>query len=528
MSEVTTAIFSQGQFSHSGSFRVATNAQAKSKSGKLILALVMVIGGFYLATIRTGHYWGDDFSVYLQHAQNIAQGAPYSASSYLYLPPYVGPDSYPPIFPLLLTPVVWLFGVNFTAMKVVNILAFAAALLLLIQIVKDSLPVTWQVALVALVGFNPYFWNFKDNVVSEVPFLVTAYLSIWLVQRFYESGVTGWAKFGYVLATGISFYLAYGTRSIGLVLLPCLALYDLIRNRKPTLFAAGVVVVTIVLAVFQSYLLRSDRNYVEMVQPGSENFFYNWMIFILKNTVLYTTSLTEIWDNGYAKIPRLGLTIVMSGLAIIGYATQLRKRITFVEIFVGAYTVSIVIVPMTGGLRYLLPVVPFYVFYSLQGIRALPMIKPLRRRLVTAIAVFIVVAYVANYSKHSFGVMPDGIAKAEAVEFFDYVNRQTTERDVIIFSKPRALALFTGKKSSFFPLMLEDKQIWEYFKKIQATHIVVGPNGVEPFVQEFFTKFVGKYQVFLKPEYSNADFQVYRITGLPSANANDAGEFSGN
>ena len=34
---------------------------------------------FYLATIREGHAWGDDFSMYIRHAQNIARGEPYAA-----------------------------------------------------------------------------------------------------------------------------------------------------------------------------------------------------------------------------------------------------------------------------------------------------------------------------------------------------------------------------------------------------------------------------------------------------------------
>ena len=84
-------------------------------------------------------------------------------------------------------------------------------------------------------------------------------------------------------------------------------------------------------------------------------------------------------------------------------------------------------------------------------------------------------------------------------------------------------ALFTGRKSSFYPLMLEDKQIWEYFARIKATYIVVGPKGIEPFEQEFLTKFVGRHSAFVRQEYSNAGFQVYRITGLPKAEQSLAG-----
>ncbi|MEK7829623.1 MAG: hypothetical protein AAB401_00975 [Acidobacteriota bacterium] len=523
MSEVVVELFDQATFGNSPSGRFAAVADSAVKSSRLTLLVVLFIGGFYLATIRTGHYWGDDFSIYIQHAKNLAQGVDYSTTGYIYLPPYVGPDSYPPVFPAMLAPVIWLFGLNFTALKVEIVLVFMVALLLLVQVVKGFMPANWQIALLALIGFNPYFWSFKDYIVSEIPFLVAAYLSIYLVQKFYESEIVGWRKFGYVLATGASFYVAYGTRSIGLVLLPCLVLYDLIRNRKPTLYAAGVVTLTILLAVLQSYLLRSDRNYVQIVQPDSQNFLYNWMVFISQNLPRYTTSLTQIWDNGYGKLPRIVMTVVVFGLAAVGYMAQVRKKAGFIELFVAVYTICIVIVPMDGGIRYLLPVVPFYIFYSLQCIRALPQTKGLRSAVVAFIAVAVAATYAAGYSKQNFDEIPNSVTKAEAVEFFDYVNRQTTENDVIIFTKPRALALFTGRKSSFYPLMLEDKQIWEYFARIKATYIVVGPKGIEPFEQEFLTKFVGRHSAFVRQEYSNAGFQVYRITGLPKAEQSLAG-----
>ena len=41
---------------------------------------------FYLATIREGHDWGDDFSMYIRHAQNIAHGEPYAETGYIYNP----------------------------------------------------------------------------------------------------------------------------------------------------------------------------------------------------------------------------------------------------------------------------------------------------------------------------------------------------------------------------------------------------------------------------------------------------------
>lgn len=501
--------------------RSAADLEADAKHNRLLLAMIAVIGVFYLLTIRQGHYWGDDFSMYIQHAKNIVAGVSYNATSYIYCPPYIGPDSYPPIYPLFLVPVVWLFGVSLTAMKVELILAFLLALFLLAKTVRDFLPANWQLALIALVGLNPYFWEYKDHIKSEIPFFVAAYLSVYLVHRSYEvfdSRASAMVKLGYVLATGVSFYLAYGTRSVGLVLLPSLVLYDLIRHRKlfvPSWYVVGVTTVMMTLIVAQYFLLRSDRTYVEMVQADSRSFLVDWMRFILMNVPKYTASITQIWDNGYSALPRLGLTVVMSLLALIGFLAQVFKKISFIELFVALYTVCVVIVPMDGGVRYLLPVVPFYIYYSLQGLRWLPEQMNIKRLATVGVAIAVSASYALGYTASNFKEIRIGVTKPESVEFFEYIKQQTTDDDVIIFTKPRALALYTERKSSFYPMLLNDKGIWDYFGRIKATHIALGPKGVEPQDQEFLSKFLNRYSSFVRQEYANADFTVYRITGKP-------------
>jgi len=83
-------------------------------------SLLATITVFYLATLREGHLWGDDFAMYIHHAQNIAQGRPYADTGYVYNPavPVYGPRMYPPVFPLLLAPLYKVFGLSLIPMKV--------------------------------------------------------------------------------------------------------------------------------------------------------------------------------------------------------------------------------------------------------------------------------------------------------------------------------------------------------------------------------------------------------------------------
>ncbi|MCI0591350.1 MAG: hypothetical protein L0Y67_07095 [Gammaproteobacteria bacterium] len=95
-----------------------------------LLLVLLAVGAFFLATVRSGHNWGDDFGLYIMHAKNIAEGLGYHQTGYIYNPyrPIIGPQSIPPVFPTLLAPVYKFWGVNLKAMKVELILIFILSL----------------------------------------------------------------------------------------------------------------------------------------------------------------------------------------------------------------------------------------------------------------------------------------------------------------------------------------------------------------------------------------------------------------
>lgn len=487
-----------------------------STTDRLITGLaILIIGIFYLATIRTGHDWGDDFSLYIRHAINLATGQSYAANSYIHITPYVGPDAYPPIFPILLVPVYKLFGLNLTAMKLEMIVLFLLSLFLFVQCIKNDLPARIIPVLILIIGFNCYYWNLKDNIISEVPFMVFLFLSIFLVRRNYQTNPAGFNRVISAVLIAVSFYLCYGTRSIGLVLIPGFILFDLLREKRPTLFAAGTVGMTIFLIALQSFLLRSDRGYYDQFHVESEGFLINWMKFIWMNLSSYSTLLTEVWDNGYLKLPRVALTTVITLLAIGGFFIKVRKGITIIEIIMVLFVIVLIITPVGANIRYLIPIVPFYMYHAALQIHSLSVYKKLQLISSVVIIAAILFSYAAKYTKQDFREIKDGISQPETTQFFDYVKRQMSDNDVIIFVKPRALALFTGKKTSFYPVLSDDKDIWGYFQKIKATHLVVGPSDTEPYDREFLSKFVSKYQSNFEVVYSNTEYNVYKLVGTP-------------
>src|SRR5437870_48925 len=109
----------------------------KQLSGLLLLVFI-----FYSLTLRAGHHWGDDYALYIHHAKNIATGVGYADTGYIadpYYPRY-SVRMTPPIFPLALAPVYKIFGLNFTAFKMEEVVFFVLSLGIIFALFRDYLP----------------------------------------------------------------------------------------------------------------------------------------------------------------------------------------------------------------------------------------------------------------------------------------------------------------------------------------------------------------------------------------------------
>lgn len=484
----------------------------------LSFSIILAVGGFFLATIREGHEWGDDFGLYILHARNIAEGIDYQKTGYVYNPsfPAIGPITYPPIFPLLLASVYKFFGMNLTAMKVMVILTFILSLPIIFLLFKNDLPGPYLVALVVIFGFNPYFWEFKENIVSDLPFLPIVCLSLLLIQRAYQPERMNKRRTLDVFLIGLTIYLAYGARSPGLLLIPCLWLHDLIRFRRPTAFVVKITCLAGAAIVAQNLFFHSDSSYLSPFGVGSGSYTERSQFILsssLNNLVVYTRALSDIWENGYSKILRVSLFLSVSGLAIAGYLARIRDKITHYEIFLVLYLAAIIVVPIPAGTRYLFPIIPLYLFYAFRGVQAVSRREEVKSRVFMVMVAVILAIYVAQYTKLDFGHIREGIGKSDTRQLFDYLKKTTSDDDVVIFRKPRAMALFTGRKTAAAHQPKDDRELWSYFLQIKASYLVLGPEDLDPDYYMYFKRFVGLYSDQLREVYANTDFKVYRITG---------------
>lgn len=474
--------------------------------------LILAIGGVHAALHRRGHIWGGDFAQYVHHAKNLVEGIPYAETGYLYNPDYpqIGPPTYPPGVAVVLAPVYWAAGLDLEAMKWVMIPCFLLFLLAVYLCFRDELPLWGSAALVAVLGLNHFFLEDTSVINSDMPFLALLYLAILLVRRGETTTDDARRRMVYYLAAGLTAYLAYGTRSLGALLMPAVLLADLVRHRKITLPVILACALFGCLLLVQTGFFHSDASYLDQFDAP--------VSVLAANAFSYAKQLATFWHNGYVKPISVVLFAAVSWLAVLGYSASLR-RIGTCEIFVVVYLVVILLWPSYQGIRYLYPILPLYLFYALKGLER-PWIvgRPaLRRAAPVCLGVAIGLSYATMLTALERGPYREGVAKPESVALFDYIRRNTAPDAVVIFIKPRVMSLLGERASSVYHRPEPKAEFWDYLDRIGADYVVVVENDKAlaglvdgPDVLPWLRDFVAENPSRLKRVWSNADFTVYR------------------
>lgn len=477
--------------------------RATAKTYAALFAILIAIGIFYAATFRAGHDWGGDFSLYIHHAKNLVEGIPYKETGYLYNPnnATVGPATFPPVFPLLLAPIYAIFGMNLTAMKAELLALFMLTLWAIFEAFDDALSPLHRLLLVTMIGLNPCFWAFKDHILSDTPFLLFIYLSLMAIHRAFRTKHTRQKTLLLGMLIGLLMYLAYGSRSPGLVLIPSLWSYDLLRHRRISRLTLVSTMTFFLLMVAQGVFAHNDSSY-------GDQFVSMTAKTILRNLRGYAQSMTIFWENGFSRFGRHAVFLLTGLLALAGLCLRLRRGITIFEVFGLLYGLLIILFPFTQ-FRYLFPLFPLYAAYMLLALSAFSkQISRIPQKFVPISAIMLMIAatYLAQYSRAEYGAFTEGIAMPTAQELFAYISRQTPKDAVYIFRKPRVLALFTDRRVGGYHRPVSDQELLDYFASLGVDYIITSPLD-----EAYFTEFVRRHRAAWNMSFANADFTVYQI-----------------
>lgn len=474
----------------------------------LCLAIILTVFFFYVSTIRKGQPWPDDFAMYIHEAKNLVEHARLGGTGYIYnqYNPGLGPRLYPPVFPALLIPGYLIGGLNsLRPMQVEVVVFFSGLLVVLWRGLGAALPSPYRAAMLAIVGFSPLLWSYKDLILSDIPFAFFLYLALLeadrLVSDFAAAAKNPWR----ILGLAGLIYLCYGTRTMGIILVPALLLLSAMYWKRGGQRIAAATILGLLPCLIQWKFFGGEATYTDQLKLSLPKL----VEAIFRNVVTYGWSLSTFWENPYTKVLRDVIFVYFAFFAGAAYFRRVRSAPRIYEIFLPFYLSVVLLWPNPAGARYLIPVFPLYVYYCLEGTESVRAWLKVRRVVSVLVPLLVVIflSYGMEFHHLDFGPFQEGMATAETRGLFSFIKSNTNPKDVFIFRRPRALALFTERSASVYPLSENESNACRYFQTIGVTYFIEAPALDDPSFDEFLAKRFRRNQ----PVFANSDFRVFRV-----------------
>jgi hypothetical protein len=473
---------------------------------KLLLHSICVLaaGLAYLLTLTPGHAIAqDDFAGYIMHAANLVEGRPYAAIHYIANPHALRlapPNGYPPVYPLLLAPAYKAWGINFRAFKAVTILCFVVFLAIFSTLSGKDSSTSIGGATMLLLACNPVPWELHDYLLSEFPYLMFTFASLLVAEHVYAGLKAHEFRVGSAFLLSLLLYASYGTRTIGIALLPGLVLADLLKFRRPSRFLLVVLALTAALILAQTVLLTAPKGYLMALELSAHT--------VARNALFYSKTLSYVWANGLNKMAQIVFALLFTALAVAGFVRRLWAERSLREFYLLGYLAILFVWPAQLGLRGLLPILPLYFAYGLaefQGILAT--LAPRARAIAAALLLlFVGATYAGELRKRSQEPPQANVNDAAPQELFAFLRTHTGPLEVLLFINPRALALYTNRSVGTLAPAEPPEDSSQFVKSVNATVLVEPVSSPPEWEALLASNKIRAFEIFHNSQYS-----VFRI-----------------
>ncbi len=346
---------------------------------KFILPAVILISAF-LGFLRfnslqvgTSH----DDAHYMILAESLSSGQGYQLINF---PRPQIERAFPPGWPILLSPLTFLFPGNYAILKLLTLALWLTSLILMYKFFSKRIETPYLEILIGVIAINPLLVGTSVTVMSESAYLLFSLVVLTLFDSWHNKTEST----NYWLIILIAFFALYAQliRTVGISIFAALIIYFIFsrhfREAGITLgvFSAG--------AILQTWL--NLRNGGSVISAGYESQVFNSSVI---------EKIGQMWTNllGYfnetlasSLVPMFGEKVIsLAGseilllantiiilLTILGLIFSL-KKFQLMDIYFSIYILAILAFwnPRVGSVkvRFLIPIIPFLYFYLIQGTR---------------------------------------------------------------------------------------------------------------------------------------------------------------
>lgn len=434
---------------------------------------VALAGIAVLATAlhRHGHTQGDDFALYLRQARSIFDGDIGQVISdnrfaVLNSDGAFSPIGYPWGWPLVLSPFVHLWGLDYDRLKLVTVAMFCTWLALLFGIVRRRLGRWPALGVTACVGTAPVLLLHTDQLLSEYAYFVAIAVVIWWCDRVHRSSDLVRAPQTQLVVLGVLMAVAFNVRREGVVLVVVVASLQLIAlagsrgdSTRPTLRAV---------------VRRIRESWLVLLVPYASFVASVVVLQLLLPTALFPDNGNNraYIDDRWAEFPRtltrqlglgghplLGITILV--VAAIGVVIGVRQRPKLdTPLFVlGLFSALVIGTHFRQVERYWLQVTPWVVYFATVALVGFARAFRGRARWMSLVAAAPIIAVVVAHLVVLPGRVADardfdeagrvqiGPANPTVQPIYDAVLEHTPADSIVAFFRARTMTLLTDRRS---------------------------------------------------------------------------------
>ena len=429
------------------------------------------------ATLKNGHNWCADFGQYLGQAQNIIGHKEY-AHTY-----YVGRSVVtPPGFPVILIPLIKIFGMDFRILKLPNVVFFLGFILVLYSILRKRLGEDDALLGALVLLTSPDFFIFKQYIMSDPAFLffTTASISAWLQYEDLKGRPGSPSRRAALTAAILLMCGAFFIRWAGVALFISMLVYFF--QKKTDARAIILILAGMIFSIIIQLKLGTDglNYYHEVALPFKRWVIMSWraMAQTVKTLVIFFFPCRTTFTLWIFR----GLNASLQIIAPLFYACitfaflyRIRKRsLTIIESFFAVYVLGSLIWYFTGGTRYLYPVIGFFILFFLEGAKFFSRNashKQWNCHRMARLAVILLILHNVASILMVFDYDDDQIYQQDARDMVAWISKHTRKDDKFVFGKPRELGFLTNRYMTSY-LFLREKELCEGLRRLNIRYLI--------------------------------------------------------
>lgn len=462
----------------------------------IIFILFLLLLPLSVIEVKNAHDWGDDFAAYIGQANAMLRGDYFYDTGFI---PNIEKPDIPFVsagWTLLLVPFIALFGDSIFAISIYLSIYLMGIGLLLYFIARYYFSGAIAMMLSLLFVYNPLMLQFKQEMLSDIPFMFFYLLFLFLLHKIKSLSNTS------ILGLMIVLIIAFFIRPMAITLLPVFVFSYRYQWKK--VFVGILFLLFAYLSVKWLLHIVSQNNLFFYYQFLSYNNITDMLDFELTQFVVYCKGGLQykVWEN------------LIAGLPLLLFFNIFRKKIWGNKMWLAVVSYLCLIILWQDKLqyfRYILPIIPLMLILIIDFINEVFFHFSINSKLLLLLLIFQFGLFLPEIYFHFQNTKNNtwGINSTSAHELFAFVKNNPNE--TFVFTKPRVLCMHQ-KINAMYPILFnsDHNKNKQAYMKYRASYFIASKKLGSETYNELYELQLNKEKNMLHPIWQNEDFIVYK------------------